>query len=116
MPKNKRIDIALTKIYGIGRSSSSKILKEAGVAPSAKASDLTDSQVSSIRKVIDTAYKTEGELRKEISMNVKRLVDISTYRGLRHKKNLPLRGQRTRTNARTRKGPRKSTAVMRKAE
>lgn len=116
LPKNKRIDIALTKIYGIGRSSSSKILKEAGVAPAAKAADLTDSQVSSIRKVIDTAYKTEGELRKEISMNVKRLVDISTYRGLRHKKNLPLRGQRTRTNARTRKGPRKSTAVMRKAE
>ncbi|MBI5560598.1 MAG: 30S ribosomal protein S13 [Deltaproteobacteria bacterium] len=116
LPKNKRIDIALTRIYGVGRPSAAGILKGAGVEPSIRAQDLTDAQVSAIRKVLDSGYKVEGELRKEVAMNVKRLMDINTYRGLRHKKNLPVRGQRTRTNARTRKGPRKSAVVVRKAE
>lgn len=115
LPKDKRIEIALTKIYGIGRVSAVKILNEAGIPVEMKAKDLTDAQVSAIRKAIDKSFKVEGDLRKEVSLNIKRLMDINAYRGLRHRKNLPVRGQRTRTNARTRKGPRKGV-VSRKKE
>ncbi|MFC1891224.1 30S ribosomal protein S13 [Thermodesulfobacteriota bacterium] len=112
LPRNKRIEIALTYIYGIGRSSSQKILAKAGIEFDIKSDDLTEGQVTSIRSVIDEKYKVEGDLRRELSMNIKRLMDLGVYRGLRHRKGLPVRGQRTSTNARTRKGPRRS--VMRK--
>ncbi len=115
LPKNKRIDIALTRIYGIGRVSAKKILEKADVDPATRTKDLTDGQVASIRKVIDSEYKVEGDLRKEINMNIKRLMDMGCYRGIRHRKGLPVRGQRTHTNARTRKGPRKGVAVSRKS-
>ena len=108
LPKNKRIEIALTYIYGIGRSSSRKILKLANVDLNTKASDLKESQIAAIREIIDQNYKVEGDLRKEVSMNIKRLMDIGAYRGLRHRRSLPVRGQRTCTNARTRKGPRRA--------
>ncbi len=108
LPKNKRIDIALTSIFGIGRSISTKVLGVAGVDASIKTQDLTEAQVANIRKSIDADHKVEGDLRKEISLYIKMLVDMGCYRGLRHRKNLPVRGQRTSTNARTRKGPRKS--------
>ncbi len=114
LPKNKRIDIALTSIYGIGRTSSGKILEQAGVDPAARALDLTEGQVSAIRKVIDSDCKVEGDLRKEVSMNIKRLMDLNTYRGLRHKRGLPVRGQKTKTNARTRKGPKRGVAGRKK--
>lgn len=110
LPRNKRIEIALTYIYGIGHTSSAKILAESGVDPGTKAGELTDEEINSIRLVIDQAYKVEGDLRREISMNIKRLMDLGCYRGLRHRRGLPVNGQRTRTNARTRKGP--SRAVM----
>jgi len=108
IPKNKRIEVSLTYIYGIGRSSSQKILQEAGIDPNRKAQDLTDEEVAKIREIIDRDYKVEGDLRKEVSSNIKRLIDIGCYRGLRHRKGLPVRGQRTHTNARTRKGPRRA--------
>ncbi len=114
LPKNKRIDIALTRIYGIGRSSASEILRKAGIEPSIRTQNLTDEQVASIRKIIDSEYKVEGDLRKEVAMNIKRLMDMGCYRGLRHRKNLPVRGQRTHTNARTRKGPRRGIITSRK--
>ncbi|MBI5562915.1 MAG: 30S ribosomal protein S13 [Deltaproteobacteria bacterium] len=114
--KNKRIGIALTKIYGLGRGSAGKILEKAGVDPAIKTQDLTEAQVGSIRKVIDSEFKVEGDLRKEVSMHVKMLIDMGCYRGLRHRKNLPVHGQRTHTNARTRKGPRKGVVAARKAE
>jgi small subunit ribosomal protein S13 len=104
----KKIDIALTYIFGIGHTTSQKIIKEAGVDPSVKVKDLTEDQIAKIREVIDRTAKVEGDLRKEVAMNIKRLMDLGTYRGLRHRKGLPVRGQRTHTNARTRKGPRKS--------
>ena len=110
MPRNKRMEIALTYIYGLGRSSAQKILTEAGVDWNTKSDDLTEGQVTSLRKIIDEHYKVEGDLRRDFSMNIKRLMDLGTYRGLRHRKGLPVRGQRTHTNARTRKGPRR--AVM----
>lgn len=110
MPRNKRMEIALTYIYGLGRSSAQKILTEAGVDWNTKSDDLTEGQVTSLRKVIDEHYKVEGDLRRDFSINIKRLMDLGTYRGLRHRKGLPVRGQRTHTNARTRKGPRR--AVM----
>ena len=116
LPKNKRIEISLTKIYGLGRPSAAAILKKAGVEGSVKTQDLTEAQVASIRKVIDTEYKVEGDLRKEVSMHVKMLVDMGCYRGLRHRRNLPVRGQRTHTNARTRKGPRKGAVSARKTD
>ena len=116
LPKNKRIDIALTKIYGIGRKLSAKILEEAGVDPSVRTADLTEGQVAAIRKSIDGGYKVEGDLRKEVTMHIKMLVDIGCYRGLRHRRGLPVRGQRTSTNARTRKGPRKGAVTVRKAK
>jgi len=107
LPKGKRIEIALTYIYGIGRSNSQKILQNAGVDFDAKSDHLSEDEVTRIRKVIDESYKVEGDLRREISMNIKRLMDMGCYRGLRHRKGLPARGQRTHTNARTRKGPRR---------
>jgi small subunit ribosomal protein S13 len=100
LPKNKRIDIALTRVYGIGRSSAKKILDDASVEHSIKAQDLTEAQIAAVRKVIDGGYKVEGDLRKAISMDIKRLTDLGTYRGIRHRKGLPCRGQRTNTNAR----------------
>jgi small subunit ribosomal protein S13 len=110
LPRGKRMEIALTYIYGIGRSGSQKILTEAGVDWNAKSDDLTEGQITSLRKIIDEKHKVEGDLRRDISMNIKRLMDLGAYRGLRHRKGLPVRGQRTSTNARTRKGPRR--AVM----
>lgn len=114
LPKNKRMEIALTYIYGIGRSTASKILEEAKVDPGTKSDDLTEEQITAIRRVIDTNYKVEGDLRAEVSMNIKRLMDLGCYRGLRHRRGLPVRGQRTHTNARTRKGPRRSVIGKRK--
>lgn len=108
LPKDKRIEIALTYIYGIGRSTSQKILEEAGVDKNIKTKDLTSDQVNRIRRIIDENYKVEGDLRREVGMNIKRLMDLGCYRGLRHRRGLPVRGQRTHTNARTRKGPRGS--------
>ncbi len=108
LPRKKQIGIALTYIYGIGRTTSQKILQEAGIDFQKKTDELTEEEVSSIRKIIDNKYKVEGDLRKEVSMNIKRLMDIGAYRGLRHRRGLPVRGQRTHTNARTRKGPRRA--------
>jgi len=114
LPKRKRIEIALTYIYGIGRSNAQKILTEAGVDWNLKSDDLTEGQITSIRKIIDEEYKVEGDLRREVSVNIKRLMDLGAYRGLRHRRGLPARGQRTSTNARTRKGPRRSVMGRRK--
>ena len=108
LPREKRIEIALTYIYGIGLSSAKKILKATGVSPDTRVNKLADEDVAKLRSVIEAEYKVEGALRGEVAMNIKRLIDISCYRGLRHKKGLPVRGQRTKTNARTRKGPRKT--------
>ena len=110
LPRNKRVEIGLTYIYGIGRASSNQILASLGIDPNTKTDDLTEGQVNDIRKAIDGEYKVEGDLRSEIAMNIKRLMDLGCYRGLRHRKGLPVHGQRTSTNARTRKGP-KRTAV-----
>jgi small subunit ribosomal protein S13 len=107
LPKKKNIEIALTYIHGIGRSTSQKILSQVGIDPSMQADKLDDQEIARIREVIDTAQKVEGDLRREVSMNIKRLMDLGTYRGLRHRKSLPVRGQRSSTNARTRKGPRR---------
>ena len=114
LPKGKRIEIGLTYIYGIGRSTSQKILAEAEVDRNLKTDDLVESQIAGIRKIIDEKYKVEGDLRRDISMSIKRLMDLGAYRGLRHRKGLPVRGQRTSTNARTRKGPRRSVMGKRK--
>ena len=113
LPNRKRVDIGLTYIYGIGRSTSLKILDGLKIDPGTKTDELTQEEINSIRKAIDSEYKVEGELRTEISMNIKRLMDLGCYRGLRHRRSLPVRGQRTSTNARTRKGP-KRTAVKKK--
>lgn len=110
LPKNKRMEIALTYIFGIGRSSSRKILQAAGINLDTKSDNLTDDEVVKIRQLIDQGNKVEGDLRRDVSMNIKRHVDMGSYRGLRHRKGLPVRGQRTHTNARTRKGPRKTVA------
>ncbi len=110
LPKNKRVEVALTYIYGIGFSSARRILDKTGVDPDKRVKDLSHDEVSRIREVIDHEYKVEGELRKEVAMNIKRLVDVGCYRGLRHIQGLPVRGQRTRTNARSRKGPKKTVA------
>jgi small subunit ribosomal protein S13 len=114
LPKNKRMEIALTYIYGIGRTKSKEILREAGVDPETKTDQLADSEITSIRNIIDKEHKVEGDLRRDVSMSIKRLMDVGTYRGLRHRKGLPVRGQRTSTNARTRKGPRRSIAGKKK--
>ena len=114
LPKGKRIEIALTYIYGIGRSNSQKILTEAGIDLDTASDQLTEDQITSIRKILDEKHRVEGDLRREISMNIKRLMDLGAYRGLRHRRGLPARGQRTSTNARTRKGPRRSVVGKRK--
>ena len=114
LPRNKRIEIGLTYIYGIGRSTSNRILQKLNIDPNTNTDKLSESEVNNIRKAIDSECKVEGELRAEVTMNIKRLMDLGSYRGLRHRKSLPVRGQRTSTNARTRKGP-KRAAVKKKA-
>ncbi len=114
LPRGKRIEVALTYIYGIGRSRSQRILTEAGLDWDITTDQLTEDQVTSIRRIIDEKYKVEGDLRREVSMNIKRLMDLGAYRGLRHRKGMPVRGQRTSTNARTRKGPRRAVMGKRK--
>jgi len=115
LPKEKRIEIALTYIYGIGRPLSNKILKQAGVNPDTRAKDMKEDEVSRVAAIIQKEYKVEGDLRREVSQNIKRLIDVGSYRGYRHRRSLPVRGQRTKTNARTRKGPRRTVGVTRKA-
>jgi len=114
LPREKRVEIALTYIYGIGLTSSQKILKEAGINPDTRVKDLTDDDITNIRKAMD-GYKLEGDLRREVALNIKRLTEIGCYRGVRHRRGLPVRGQRTKTNARTRKGPRKLVSKSKKA-
>lgn len=116
LPRDKQIQIGLMYIYGIGRSSATKILKAAGVSPDKRVKDLKEDEIIHLREIIERDFKVEGELRKGISMNIKRLMDIGTFRGLRHRKGLPVRGQRTRTNARTRKGPRRAIGIKLKKE
>jgi len=114
LPRNKRIEIALTYIFGVGRSSSQEILSKAGVDFNTRSDNLTEEEVAKIRKVIDSDCTVEGDLRREVTMNIKRLMDLGCYRGLRHRRGLPVRGQKTKTNARTRKGPRKTVAGKKK--
>jgi len=114
LPRDKRVEIGLTYIYGIGRVSSNRILNEAGVSPDTRVRNLTDEDVKKISKVIDETQMVEGELRREIALNIKRLQEIGCYRGIRHRKGLPVRGQKTKTNARTRKGPRRTVANKKK--
>jgi small subunit ribosomal protein S13 len=114
LPKDKQVEIALTYIYGIGRSSSNKILEKASIPKDTKVNKLTEAEVVRIRDIIDQEYKVEGDLRRDVATNIKRLMDIGSYRGLRHRKSLPLRGQRTHTNARTRKGPRRAIVGKKK--
>jgi len=115
LPRGKRVEVALTYIYGIGRSTARDILADTAVDPDIRVENLTDEDVNKLRRVIDNRYKVEGALRTETSMNIKRLMDIGCYRGLRHRRGLPVRGQRTHTNARTRKGPRRTVAGKKKA-
>jgi small subunit ribosomal protein S13 len=114
LPREKKVEIGLTYIFGIGRSRSRKILEKSGVDANLRIRDLTDSDVTKLRQVIDRDFKVEGALRTEVSMNIKRLMDIGSYRGIRHRKGLPVRGQRTHTNARTKKGPRRAIAGKKK--
>ena len=114
LPKDKRIEIALTYVYGIGRSSAKQILAKAGIDLNMRSKDLAESDISKIKQVMDDGFTIEGDLRKEISMNIKRLMDLGCYRGLRHRRGLPCRGQRTKTNARTRKGPKRTVAGKKK--
>jgi small subunit ribosomal protein S13 len=114
IPREKRVEIALTYIYGVGLSSSQKILKQTSINPDTRVRDLTEDQVNRLREVIDRSFKVEGDLRREVALNIKRLQEIGSYRGLRHRRNLPVRGQRTKTNARQRRGPKKTVGVRRK--
>ena len=114
LPREKRVEIGLTYIFGFGLSTSRKILEKTGVNPDTRVKDLTDDEISRLRDVIEKEYKVEGDLRREIALNIKRLIEIGCYRGRRHRQGLPVRGQRTRTNARTRKGPKKTVGVQRK--
>lgn len=114
LPRDKRIEVGLTYIFGIGRATSKKILEKAGVNPDTRVRDLTDEEERRLREIIENEYKVEGDLRREIATNIKRLIDIGCYRGIRHRKGLPVRGQRTRTNARTRKGPKRTVAKKKK--
>ena len=114
LPREKRVEIGLTYVYGIGRASSNRILAEAGIDPNTRVRDLSDDEVAKIREVIDATQTVEGDLRREIALNIKRLVEIGCYRGIRHRKGLPVRGQKTKTNARTRKGPRRTVANKKK--
>lgn len=110
IPRDKRVEVSLTYIYGIGKSSSHRILGSAGINPDTRVKDLSETEVTQLRQIIDGEYAVEGDLRREVNMNIKRLTEIGCYRGLRHRRHLPVRGQRTRTNARTRKGPKKTVA------
>lgn len=114
LPREKRVEIGLTYIYGIGRASSLRILKEAGINPDTRVRDLTDEEVAKIREIIDKSQVVEGDLRREIALNIKRLMEIGCYRGIRHRRGLPVRGQKTKTNARTRKGPKRTVANKKK--
>jgi len=110
LPRNKRVEVGLTYIYGIGRSLSQEILRRIGVDPDTRVKDLAEAEIVQLRELLDTEYRVEGDLRREVQMNIKRLQEIGCYRGLRHRRNLPVHGQRTRTNARTSKGPKKTVA------
>ena len=114
LPREKRVEIGLTYVYGIGRTSAKKILEETGINPDTRVKDLTEDEIGKIRDAIDANFTVEGDLRREVALNIKRLVEIGSYRGLRHRKGLPVRGQRTKTNARTRKGPKRTIANKKK--
>jgi small subunit ribosomal protein S13 len=114
LPREKRVEIGLTYIYGIGRPTADKILADTGINPDTRVKDLTDSEVAKLREYIDRNVRVEGELRRELTMNIKRLIEIGCYRGIRHRRGMPVRGQRTRSNARTRKGPRRTIGMRRK--
>ncbi len=114
IPREKRVEVSLTYIYGIGLSTSQKILRQTSINPDTRVRDLTDDQVSRLREVIDRSHKVEGDLRREVALNIKRLVEIGSYRGLRHRRNLPVRGQRTKTNARARRGPKRTVGARKK--
>lgn len=114
LPREKRVEIALTYIFGIGRTTSQRIINETGINPDTRVRDLTEDEVSKLREVIDKSVKVEGDLRREVSLNIKRLIEIGSYRGIRHRRGLPVRGQRSKTNARTRKGPRRTVANKKK--
>ena len=116
LPRDKRVEIGLTYIYGIGRKTANDILEKAQVNPDTRVKDLTEDEAGRIRKIIDTEYVVEGDLRREVSLNIKRLMEIGCYRGIRHRRNLPVRGQKTKTNARTRKGPKKTVGRKKKAK
>jgi small subunit ribosomal protein S13 len=114
IPREKRVEVSLTYIYGIGLPTSQKILSQTNINPDTRVRDLTEEQVNRLRELIDRRYKVEGDLRREVALNIKRLIEIGSYRGLRHRRNLPVRGQRTKTNARARRGPKKTVGVRRK--
>ena len=114
IPREKRVEVALTYVYGIGLSSSQKILKQTSINPDTRVRDLTEDQVNRLREVIDRTFKVEGDLRREVALNIKRLIEIGSYRGMRHRRNLPVRGQRTKTNARQRRGPKKTVGARKK--
>jgi small subunit ribosomal protein S13 len=114
LPRDKRVEIALTYIYGLGQTTSNEVLAKTGINPDTRVRDLTEEEINKLREVIDRDYKVEGDLRREESMNIKRLIEIGSYRGLRHRRGLPVRGQRTKTNSRTRKGPKKTVGAKRK--
>ena len=114
LPRDKRVEVALTYIYGIGRSTSQNILEQTGIDPNTRMRNLTEEEINRLREVIEKNHKVEGDLRREIALNIKRLIEIGSYRGLRHRRGLPVRGQRTKNNARTRKGPKKTVGVRRK--
>jgi small subunit ribosomal protein S13 len=116
IPREKRVEIALTYIYGVGLSSSQKILKQTSINPDTRVRDLTEDQVNRLREVIDRTYKVEGDLRREVALNIKRLIEIGSYRGMRHRRNLPSRGQNTKTNARQRRGPKKTVGARKKTK
>lgn len=114
LPRDKRVEIGLTYIYGIGRPTAAKILEQTGINPDTRIKDLSEDEVGAIRKIIDSEYTVEGDLRREVSLNIKRLMEIGCYRGIRHRRGLPVRGQKTKTNARTRKGPKKTVGRKKK--
>jgi small subunit ribosomal protein S13 len=114
IPREKRVEVALTYVFGIGLTTSQKILKQTSINPDTRVRDLTEEQVNRLREVVDRSHKVEGDLRREVALNIKRLIEIGSYRGLRHRRNLPVRGQRTKTNARQRRGPKKTVGARRK--
>lgn len=114
LPRDKRVDVALTYIYGIGQTSAREVIKKTGIDPTTRVKDLTEEEIGKITEIIDSDYKVEGDLRREVTMNIKRLIEIGSYRGMRHRRGMPTRGQRTRTNARGRKGSKKTVGIARK--